>query len=281
VIFSRGRGGRHAKADEAAGAPQGARGRAAPRDRDVDVEEPAAVGAAGRGFGPYDASDEPPEVPHLDLGALRIPAVEGVEVRMQAANDGTISQVVLVHETSVLQLAVIAAPRSDGVWDELRSEIRQQLFAEGAAAEEVDGVYGTELRARVRTPDGLTDLRFVGVDGPRWMVQAVFQGTVVADPDAAQPLINCLRGLVVHRGHEAMPVRTPLPLRLPRDVAEQAQAASEQAAAADGANGAAPAAPVVGVATASDGSELTGGDTVHPAPGGTVRGKPSPRPKRR
>src|SRR5207244_2055032 len=83
-----------------------------------------------------------------------------------------------------------------------------------------DGDYGVELRARVRTPEGLTDLRFVGVDGPRWMVRAVYQGAAAVDTSAAGPLSACLRGVVVERGSEAMPVREPLPLRLPRGVAE-------------------------------------------------------------
>jgi hypothetical protein len=94
-------------------------------------------------------------------------------------------------------------------------------------AEELDGPYGPELRARVRTPDGVTDIRFVGVDGPRWMVRGVYQGPAAADPDQAGPLAACLEGLVVDRGTEAMPVREPLPLQLPSEVAEQAQPAAD------------------------------------------------------
>lgn len=171
--------------------------------------------------GPYDAS-EAPDMPRLDLGSLQIPAVPEVEVRVQADPQGVIQQVVLVHGENALQLGVFAAPRSEGIWDEVREEIRQSLFNDGAAANEVEGEYGTELHARVRTPDGLTDLRFVGIDGPRWMVRAVYQGGAATDPAAAGPLAVCLDGLVVDRGHEAKPVREPLPLRLPREMAEQA-----------------------------------------------------------
>src|SRR6185312_15172096 len=169
------------------------------------------------------------------LGALRVPAVEGVEVRVQADNDGNIQQVVLVSGESGLQLGVFAAPRSEGIWDEVRAEIRKQLFTDGVAAEEVDGVYGTELRARIRAPEGLTDIRFVGVDGPRWLVRAVYQGPAAVDPNVAPALVECLENLVVVRGNEAMPVRDPLPLQLPKDLAEQQQAAEEEAAGADGA----------------------------------------------
>ena len=176
--------------------------------------------------GPYDVS-EAPDAPRLDLGSLRIPAVPDVEVRVQADPQGVIQQVVLVHGQNALQLGVFAAPRSEGIWDEVREEIRQSLVNDGATAQEVEGERGPELRARVVTPDGPTDLRFVGIDGPRWMVRGVFQGAAAADPAAAGPLAACLDGLVVDRGQEAKPVREPLPLRLPREVAEQ-QAAEQQ-----------------------------------------------------
>ncbi|WP_174536102.1 DUF3710 domain-containing protein [Micromonospora chalcea] len=176
--------------------------------------------------GPYDVS-EAPDAPRLDLGSLQIPAVPDVEVRVQADPQGVIQQVVLVHGQSALQLGVFAAPRSEGIWDEVREEIRQSLVADGATVQEVDGERGPELRARVRTPDGPTDLRFVGIDGPRWMVRGVFQG-LAATEAAAGPLAACLDGLVVDRGQEAKPVREPLPLRLPREVAEQQAASGQQ-----------------------------------------------------
>ncbi|WNM40413.1 DUF3710 domain-containing protein [Micromonospora halotolerans] len=211
MIFSRKRaeGARHARDERDSGV--------------LDAEETPQAPARG----PYDLA-EAPDAPRLDLGSLQIPAVPEVEVRVQADPQGVIQQVVLVHGENALQLGVFAAPRSEGIWDEVREEIRQSLFNDGAAAQEVQGEYGTELRARVRTPDGITDLRFVGIDGPRWMVRGVFQGAAATNPDAAGPLAACLDGLVVDRGQEAKPVREPLPLRLPREVAEQ-QAGQEGA----------------------------------------------------
>jgi hypothetical protein len=117
------------------------------------------------------------------------------------------------------------------------------------AVEEENGQYGTELRARVRTPEGMNDLRFVGIDGPRWMIRAIYQGPAAVDPPtAAGPLAECLRNVVVDRGREAMPALEALPLRLPKDVAEQAELQQQQEAAAGTgqpapANGAAPSGP--------------------------------------
>jgi hypothetical protein len=183
--------------------------------------------------GPYDVTDAPDGVERLDLGSMQIPAMPGVEVRVQAGPDGEVQQVVLVAGENALQLGVFAAPRTEGIWDEVREEIRQQLAGDGFPAEEIDGAFGPELRSRVRTPDGDTDIRFVGVDGPRWMIRAVYQGPAAADPDQAGPLTACLEGLVVDRGGEAMPVREPLPLRLPHEVADQAQQTDDSDTIAD------------------------------------------------
>ncbi|MFC4021840.1 DUF3710 domain-containing protein [Micromonospora sp. GCM10011542] len=196
-------------------------------EHDAEESAPALV------RGPYDVSEAPDGVQRLDLGSLQIPAIAEVEVRVQADPQGVIQQVVLVHGENALQLGVFAAPRSEGIWDEVREEIRQSLLRDGATAQEVEGEYGTELHARVRTADGPTDLRFVGIDGPRWMVRGVFQGTVAVDPSTAGPLAECLDGLVVDRGQEAKPVREPLPLRLPREIADQAAGEAEAASAAE------------------------------------------------
>jgi hypothetical protein len=246
VIFSRGRGsgGRHQKAEDA---HQSGRHSASSR-RDADARtDPGDVGTdvaaeVADTIGPYDLSEAPDGVERLDLGSLKIPAVAGVEIRVQAGEDGAVQQVVLVHGNSALQLGVFAAPRTEGIWDETRAEIKSSLSDDGVVAQEVPGEYGTELRARVRTPDGPTDLRFVGIDGPRWMVRAVYQGKAAVDPAAAGPLVDCLRGVVVERGKEAMPAREALPLRLPREVAEQAEARPEGMGEPP-TNGAAPGGP--------------------------------------
>ena len=129
---------------------------------------------------------------------------------MQADPDGAIQQVVLVHGENALQLGVFAAPRTEGIWDEVRAEIRKSLFDDGVAAEEVDGEYGVELRARVRTPEGLTDIRFVGVDGPRWMVRGVYQGPAAVDPADGRAAGRVPARPRRRPGQEAKPVREPL-----------------------------------------------------------------------
>jgi hypothetical protein len=183
--------------------------------------------------GPYDQRHAPGGVERLDLGSLLIPAIEGVEVRVQANPDGAVEQIVLVDGESALQLGVFAAPRSEGIWNEVRDEIAQAMVSDGVDTQEVRGRYGVELMARVNTPEGPADLRFVGVDGPRWMVRALFQGRAASDPSREGALGEVLTGLVVVRDAEARPVREALPLRLPREMAEQAQQAQQQGPAGE------------------------------------------------
>jgi hypothetical protein len=245
------------------------------REDDADAYEGYGDGdGAEPAGGPYDESEAPENVPRLDLGSLRIPAIDGVEVRVQANPEGAVQQVVLVNGPNALQLGVFAAPRSEGIWADVRTEIRKSLFNDGVAVEEVDGEYGVELRARVRTPEGLADIRFVGVDGPRWMVRGVFQGPAAVDPVQAGPLALCLRELVVVRGQEAKPMREPLPLRLPKEVADQA--ATDGQAGGDTAEGTGPG--------AAAGYPVNGGPGAAPAPSARPPAapsrKPSPRPRR-
>lgn len=236
MIFSRDRGsGRHTKEPRRSSAgADGSADRGTNRARSADpvasVDETADEELIET-TGPYDISEAPDGVERLNLGSLHIPVIDGVSVRVQANDEGVIQQVALMHAENALMLSVLAAPRSESLWDEARADIRKELSAGGASAEEIrGGDYGTELRARVTTPEGAVELRFVGVDGPRWLLRAIFQGPVAIDPKASPILLDSFHGLVVDRGRDAMPVLDALPLRLPREIAEQAKA---QAAAAE------------------------------------------------
>jgi hypothetical protein len=173
-------------------------------------------------FGPYDDAVAPDGVQRLDMGSLQIPAIDSVEVRVQANPDGSVDTIVLVEGESALQLGVFAAPRSEGIWDEVRDEIEESLAGDGVRPRKIQGPYGTELVADVNTPEGPAVVRFVGVDGPRWMLRALFQGPAAADQSYGGPLTVALEGLVVVRDDEARPVREPLPLRLPKEMQEHA-----------------------------------------------------------
>jgi hypothetical protein len=170
------------------------------------------------GPGPYDAADAPDDaVVRADLGGLRVPVLDGFEVRVDVDQESqAVVAATLVTEAGAVQLSAFAAPRSEGIWPEVRQEIVQTLRAEGGGGEEVDGPFGLEVRARVADPDGdLQPVRFVGVDGPRWFLRGLVSGPAATDRAQAQPLEQALRQVVVVRGSDPMAPRDPLPLRLP------------------------------------------------------------------
>lgn len=207
-------------------------------DEPAGEEEPAAVAAPTRPQGPWDEADAPADdLNRIDLGGLRVPVPPSTEVRVDVSPDGDVVAATLVQGSSAMQVNAFAAPRSAGIWDEVRDEIAAALRESGGSATDAAGPYGTELHASVPTEvpgqgRSLAPARFVGVDGSRWFLRALLTGPAATEADAAAPLLDALRACVVVRGSEAMAVRDPLPLRLPKEVT-----AAQEAAAAEGADG--------------------------------------------
>lgn len=190
--------------------------------------------------GPYDVADVPDEGPRLDLGGIKVPVPEGTEIRVDVSPEGHVVSAVAVNGNSQMQVNAFAAPRREGIWDDVRTEIRQSLQNDqGGQADESDGPFGRELRARIPAgqPGQTTPARFLGVDGPRWFVRALITGPAATDPVQAKPLEDVFRGIVVVRGNDAMAPRDALPLRLPREAAEQAAHAHAAAQAQQEAQG--------------------------------------------
>ncbi|CUU55828.1 Protein of unknown function (DUF3710) [Parafrankia irregularis] len=198
------------------------------RGRKASVEASADADAA-RGasqdvdrVGPFDAADAPQDDVHrLDLGALRIPTLRGVQMQFQVEEaTGRPVTIIITDGRSAMEVAVFAAPKTTPLWDEVRAEILETLQAVGGA--EGEGPFGPELRMRLPTnrPGETIPGRMIGIDGPRWFLRAVVTGPAGQDLSAGPLLDETLRRTVVVRGDEAMPVRDPLPLRLPKEVAE-------------------------------------------------------------
>lgn len=204
------------------------RSRLRPRD-EVDLSD-----------GPFDAATAPKR-DDMDFGPLRIMPLEDVELRLDV-DEATqmltgMTAVLGENGTSAVQLQVFAAPKTSGIWYGIRREIAEAIVDGGGTAEEVDGPLGTELHVRMpaQGPDGRTTFspaRFVGVDGPRWFLRAVFSGDAAVDEDAAERAIAFVRTLIVCRGGEARAPRELLELTLPPELMAQAQ---QQATNAEGA----------------------------------------------
>ncbi len=220
---------------------------AAPEEetRDESVEGSPAVttpsGPIDRSEGPYDESEVDGLAGRLDLGGLWIAGRPGMELRVEVDQETqTIVGVTAAVGSSAVQLQAFAAPKSSGIWDEVRGEIVDSIVSQGGSAEEVDGLLGLELQTRMpgRGSDGRTvfsPVRFVGVDGPRWFLRAVLSGAAGSDPDEAARMMELVKETVVVRGPDAMAPRELLELRLPAEVTGEG---AEGEAGEDGAAGA-------------------------------------------
>jgi len=172
--------------------------------------------------GPWDAEDVDDEMNRLDLGPIRVPVPEGCEIRVDVQEDHTVTSATVVQGNSALQIHAFAAPRSEGIWVDVRTEIMESLRGSGGSAEPAEGPFGPELRARIPAEipgQGvqLQPARFIGVDGPRWFLRGLFTGPAATDPNQARVLESAFRDVVVVRGGEAMAPRELLPLKLPKE----------------------------------------------------------------
>ena len=162
---------------------------------------------------------------YMDLGAIKVPMRKNVSYRLeQEQANQKVFAVSAVHENSTLQIQAFAAPRSGGQWDEIRQEMfDQNKNAKGAKVTLEDGEFGRELLIRVpaKLPDGRQGervARFLGIDGPRWMVRAMIMGKAAIDKAQAGILYDILKDTVIDRGERPLPARQMLELTPPENV---------------------------------------------------------------
>lgn len=182
-----------------------------------DRRKPPAVATT---TGPFDVIDAPAgDTVRIDLGALQVP-VSDLEMRVDVNEAQEVVSVTLVGENGHMQLGAYAAPRSEGIWDEVRAEIALSVKEQrGSAAEDDGGEFGVQLVGQLPGEGGgSTPVRFIGVDGPRWMVRAMLVGPCAVDARSGAKFVDVFRQVVVRRGSDPLPVREPIPLQLPPDV---------------------------------------------------------------
>ncbi|GAA0257431.1 DUF3710 domain-containing protein [Actinomadura nitritigenes] len=230
---------------------------------DEAAEEAPAEAAKAEG-GPWDSEDSFPELQRLDFGSMQVPIAPGLgfQVNFEATQvdeegnplDGRPVAVLVQYEESAMQLQVFAAPKRSGIWDDVRRETAKDIEEEAQGqTQEGEGPFGPELLAmipaalteevlaempqevREQIPQEFVDqgwapqiIRFLGVDGPRWFLQAVVQGAAIEDEEQWQVLEDVLRGVVVVRGDAPMPPRDLLELQIPKEFSEAGENGEEQ-----------------------------------------------------
>ncbi|MEO3827083.1 DUF3710 domain-containing protein [Actinomadura sp. B10D3] len=225
----------------------------------AETAEEAPAEAESATGGPWDSGDSFPEMQRLDFGALKVPVAPGLgfQVNFEATQvdeegnplDGRPVAVLVQYEESAMQLQVFAAPKRSGIWEDVRRETAKDIQEEAQGQiQEGEGPFGPELLAMV--PAALTEevlaempqevreqipaefieqgwapqiIRFLGVDGPRWFLQATVHGAAIEDEEQWQVLEDVLSGIVVHRGDAPMPPRDLLELQIPKEFSEGAE----------------------------------------------------------
>ncbi|MCU1679143.1 MAG: uncharacterized protein JWM93_3901 [Frankiales bacterium] len=198
---------------------------------DDGIDEPA---RESDGQGPYDVDSAPDDgFARIDLGGLRVPAPTDSELRIEMNEAGVVTAATYVQGRSSLQVSAFAAPRTEGIWKDVREEMLDGIQEAGGSAEIGEGSIGPELRAKVPEEPGkkaFQPARFVGIDGPRWFLRGMFTGPAATDAGAAKQLEAIFRGIVVVRGADAMAPRDQLPLTLPREAQAAVAEAQDPAA---------------------------------------------------
>jgi hypothetical protein len=175
-----------------------------------------------RTAGPLDVTEVQGVKPYVDFGSLRIPSRENLAMRLEVEESSQrIVAVSMDFAGSSLQLQAFAAPKNEGVWHEIRTQMRESLAAQGGETEERIGSLGPELIAKIPLNDetgkqaGHRLARFIGVDGPKWFLRGVVGGAALNDARAAADIDDLFRSVVVVRDDVPLPPKDLLPLSIP------------------------------------------------------------------
>src|SRR4029077_7313270 len=193
-----------------------------------DVHEPADDVTAGNDVddvdeldGPFDIDDfDDPSTAtlgRLDLGSVLIPMPEAGQVQVELSEMGIPSAVWVVTPNGRFTIAAYAAPKTSGLWRDVASELADSLRKDVPKVGIEDGPWGREVvgvsNAEQGQPSGV--VRFIGIDGYRWMIRCVVNGPQDKIVPLAAEARDALADTVVRRGETPLPVRTPLQVQLP------------------------------------------------------------------
>ncbi|NLS08783.1 DUF3710 domain-containing protein [Nesterenkonia sp. MY13] len=177
--------------------------------------------AAPSGEVPKDFSEIESKKGYLDFGAILVPAAKNLKVRLDIDKKSkrVVSLTIAMGQASI-QLQAFSAPKSGGIWEDVRGQIEESVLKQKGRAKITDGRFGKELHARVPTTlkdgrKGWRAARFIGFEGKRWFLRGVIGGRGAIDAKAAAAVEELFARIVVVRGDEPMPPRELLKLQPP------------------------------------------------------------------
>lgn len=173
-------------------------------------------------LGPFDSEQLQDVRPYIDFGSIRIEPKADLQLSVEV-EEGTsrVVAVTLDYANSKLQLMAFAAPRTEGIWSEIRAAVAANIIAQGGEVEEGYGAIGAEIHAKLPLVDdqgraaGYRQARFIGFDGPRWCLRGTVGGAALTDPKAAADINDLFRSVIVHRGETPLPPGEALALSVP------------------------------------------------------------------
>lgn len=182
--------------------------------------------------GPFDIEDfDDPTVATVgrhDLGAVLIPENEAAELAVEVNQQGVPTMAWMVTSNGRYNVTAYAAPKAGGLWREVVTEVADSLRKEAADVSIQDGPWGREVVGYMTNGPEPVVMRFIGVDGYRWMVRGAAVGSPENSEAIARDLRNALSDTVVRRGDSPQPVRNMLPLQLSDALIARLRARAEQ-----------------------------------------------------
>src|SRR5882757_4666118 len=163
-----------------------------------------------------------------DLGSVVIPENDAAELAIEVNQQGVPTMVWMVTPNGRYNITAYAAPKTGNLWREVVTEIAESLRNDSAQVTVEDGPWGREVVGLVTKGPEPVVMRFVGVDGPRWMVRGAAIGTPESADAIAADVRNALADTVVRRGDTPQPVRAMLNLQLSESLVNRLRARAEQ-----------------------------------------------------
>ena len=175
--------------------------------------------------GPLDITEVRRPITVIDLGCMQVPVRDDIAVKLEVEESSNRPLAVTLDAGGwQLQLQAFAAPKSSGIWHEIRGQIAAGIQGSGGQVEERIGSLGPELVAKMDVKDstgksiGVRMARFIGVDGPRWFLRGLVSGAALTDPRSAADADDLFRQIVVRRDEVPVPPMELLEIRIPGQV---------------------------------------------------------------
>ena len=133
--------------------------------------------------GPHDIEEVTAEdlEDYVDLGALRIKLLDGMNLRLETDDaTGAVIAATITRDGATLQVQAFAAPRTTGIWDDIRHDLTESVASQGGIVEIYAGVFGAEMLTRL--PAVTPDVSPVSVSPVSWVWTAPAGSCAASSP---------------------------------------------------------------------------------------------------